>query len=369
LIIKPKVLVAFNSNLFYEKFKVDLVGKMSKICDLHILLPKMVIYPNHVNIHCHYLPLERRTVRLFAELNLVLGYLRILFALKPHVIMSFTIKPNVYLGILSRILRIPIIQSISGLGSAYHDKLIPRPLFFLLHRIAFHKRSHVIVENNSIKDILSSAINFNNQVIVVNGSGVNTDHFSVTQYPEGGPTVFLFVGRILKEKGIFELLNAFVEVLKNGHYIRLSILGDIDNCGLDLSPFYDYQEIIFHGFHNDVRPFIAGCNALIQPSHHEGMSNVVLEASSMGRPIIASNIPGCREAIEDEKTGLLFDVGDTHDLILKMEQFLSFDRDRAKNMGLAARMKIKKDFTKDKIDQVYIDLLKGMFENYYGKKI
>ena len=367
--MKPRVLVAFNSNLFYRKFKMELIDKLSENTELHLVLPNKTAFVNDSSVIFHSLMINQRSANLFSEIRILLGYIKILIFSKPQIVMTFTIKPNIYLGLLTRFIRLPIIQTVSGLGSAYHNSLIPKSIYVLMHNLAFHKKSYIVFENNSIKNIMNSLVKLHNICKVVNGSGVNIDNYPLTQYPFDEPVEFLFIGRIMREKGIYDLLDAFVQLLEFKHNIILSVVGDIENFRDDLSSYYKHKEIVFHGFQDDVRPFIASCHVLVQPSYHEGMSNVILEASAMGRPVIAGNIPGCKEAVDDHKTGFLFEVMSSSDLLIKMQEFLSLDKEVAREMGLAARMKMESEFNRNLVDRVYLDILDQILKLYYEKKL
>ena len=185
--------------------------------------------------------------------------------------------------------------------------------------------------------------------VLLNGAGVNLQHFAYQEYPDNEIFHFLYLGRIMREKGMDELFTA-IEQLEG-------------NCILDLVGFYEdeYEDRVknleekglvrFHGFQADPRPYYAMADCIVMPSYHEGMSNVNLEAAAVGRPVITTDIPGCREAVEDGRTGLLCRKMDSNSLLVCMRQMLDTDRDQRNEMGINARAKMEREFDKKLVIQ------------------
>ena len=189
---------------------------------------------------------------------------------------------------------------------------------------------------------------------LVNGSGVNLTRHRFEEYPKEGKTTFLFVGRVMKERGILEFLEASVRLHREN--IEFAILGYCDENYQELLNEYEEKGIISQwGFHTEVHPFLAKSSAIVVASFHEGMSNALIEAAATGRPVIASNISGCKEAFEEGATGFGCTPGDADDLIRAMENFLSLSKEGQAAMGKAAREKMEREFDRNMVIDAYME--------------
>ena len=159
----------------------------------------------------------------------------------------------------------------------------------------------------------------------LNGAGVNLEDYPLMEYPDENQDIrFLFIGRIMKEKGIDELLEAAGRIKKDYPAVQFDIVGPMeDNYKETIDEYVNNGVINYYGFQSDVKPFIKQCHCFILPSYHEGMANTLLESASMGRPLITSNINGCKEAINNN--GYLVKVKDSNDLYLKIKEFVELD--------------------------------------------
>ena len=186
---------------------------------------------------------------------------------------------------------------------------------------------------------------------LLNGAGVNLDKFSYRTYPENTKTVrFLFMGRIMAEKGVNELFEAMQRLYKNGYNFELDVLGNYEE---------DYENIInkyendgwlkYHGYQNDVKPFIKKAHCFVLPSWHEGMANTNLECAAMGRPLITSNIHGCLEAVVENKSGYLCERKNANSLYDCLKKFIELPYDQKVEMGKQSRIHMEEVFDKNKV--------------------
>ena len=186
------------------------------------------------------------------------------------------------------------------------------------------------------------------------GSGVNLERHVFEEYPDRDETHFLFVGRVMKERGILE----FIEAAKKLHSdkVHFDILGYCDEDYQNLLDELEQQGILHQlGFHTEVHPYLADASAIVIASFHEGMSNALIEAAATGRPVIASNISGCLEAFEEGKTGFGFTPGKPEELIQAMEKFLELPYEKRAQMGQEARKKMEKEFDRKLVTASYMD--------------
>ncbi|MCH5219366.1 MAG: glycosyltransferase family 4 protein [Muribaculaceae bacterium] len=252
----------------------------------------------------------------------------------------------------------------SGLGSIYRSNSLKirviRLIMNRLYKNAFKCSKKVIFQN---KDDLSLFLQLNlvpkEKSVIVNGSGVDLQRFEFNNLPHS--STFLFVGRLLKEKGICEYIEAAKIIKKKYPHTRFIAVGDIDTnpSSLQKSEVKQYQTeglILFEGFKKDVRPFIRQCDIFVLPSYHEGTPRCVLEAMSMGRPIITSDAPGCRETVIEGQNGFLIPVEDAKALAAKME-YLLLNPDVADKMGCESRRIAESKYDVVKINNDYANIM------------
>ncbi|MBD5495956.1 MAG: glycosyltransferase family 4 protein, partial [Lachnospiraceae bacterium] len=197
---------------------------------------------------------------------------------------------------------------------------------------------------------------------LVSGSGVNLKRHTFETYPEGDEIHFLFVGRMMKEKGIEELLSAAKEL--HGQKVIFDLLGYCDEDYQDRLNEEEKDGVIKQlGFDPNVHEYIKNCSALILPTYHEGMSNVLMEASATGRPVIASNISGCKEIFEEGITGFGCGPGSSEDLIRAIRKFLMLSVEERAAMGRNARAKMEREFDRNKVVGVYINEINEVLQN------
>ena len=166
------------------------------------------------------------------------------------------------------------------------------------------------------------------------------------------------MGRVMKEKGVDELFSAMHRLISEGFNCSLDLLGSFEEKYDALIKQYEKEGWLnYHGYQTDVRPFIAKAHCFVLPSYHEGMANTNLESAAMGRPVITSNIPGCKEAVIDEWSGFLCNVKDSDDLYEKMKKFLSMTQTEREQMGKAGRKHMEEIFDKEKVVNMTVNHL------------
>ena len=305
---------------------------------------------------CDYvdLPLDRRGMNLKNDIQLMYRYYKIVRRLKPDVVLSYTIKPNIYGGIISRLTNTPFIPNVTGLGSAVNSNKVISKLILFLYKIAFQKSSHVFFQNEQNRDFfLRNGFNFNYDVLP--GSGVNLNEYRITPYPiESNTYEILYVGRVMKEKGVNELFDAAKILYDKGIPVHFKLAGFLDG-EIDASNLDKYTNINLLGPRDDVPTLIEKAHAVILPSYHEGMSNALLEAAASGRPLLASNIAGCKEIVDDGKNGFLFEAKSAKSIVEKVEKFIATSYPEKIKMGYASRTKVEEEFDRSIIVNSYLN--------------
>lgn len=309
--------------------------------------------------------IDRRGTSITADAKLFFHYMSVLKKYRPDVVLTYTVKPNVYCGIASHFLKIPVISNVTGFGSVLQKSGIIRKFIMTLFKISFRRSECVMFQNSTNMRLAEESGMVKGGRLLIPGSGVNTDRFPFIKYPDGGDginggkVVFNYIGRILKEKGVDVYIEAARRIKKKYPNTEFNMLGFIEPTEIhyekELKELEKDGIIRYFGSQKDVRPFIALSHATIHPSMYgEGMSNVLLESASSGRPVITTDNPGCRETFIDSETGLLFKGGDADSLCNIIERFLSMPNEARAEMGARGREYIKSNFSRDIVADAYL---------------
>lgn len=318
---------------------------------------------NLKEMHCalHRIPMERRGMNPVKDFGLMRAYYATVKKIQPDLVLTYTIKPNIYGGMVCRLLKIPYAVNITGLGTAFQGNGMLKQLVTRMYKTALKRVKIVFFENVENRDIFVNAkIVPKNKTHVLAGAGVDLEHFQYAEYPENGDcTRFLFIGRVMQEKGIDELFQAMRKLNENGYQCSLDVLGGFEeNYSEKIKKYETEGWLHYQGYQNDVRPFIEQSHCFVLPSWHEGMANTNLENAAMGRPVITSNIHGCLEAVEDGVTGYLCEKQNADDLYEKMKQMCELSYEKRKAMGVAGRNRMEEMFDKEMVVERTIEKIK-----------
>lgn len=309
------------------------------------------------NIGCHIIKttLDRRGMNPLKDIKLLLTYRKIIKQLKPIAVLSYTIKPNVYGGIACRMTGTLQLANVTGLGDALENGGWLQKLTVTLYKIGIGKAKCVFFQNQNNKDFCIDHGIICKNTVLLPGSGVNLSHHQYQEMPSDGTIKFLFISRLLKDKGteeFFEMAKTIKEKYPNTEF---QILGWCESDYKDrLDELVDKGIINYLGSTSDVRPYLAGAHCTIMPSYHEGMSNVNLESAANGRPVITTNVPGCRETVDDGRTGYLVTPKDTKSLITGVERFILLPFSQKVLMGKEARKKVEREFDRQIVVDAYL---------------
>lgn len=357
-----KILVITNSIDGLYSFRRELIEELIKNnCKTIIVSPKedRSIYFTDIGCDVVKIPINRRGTNLIEDFKLFYQYFNIIKNLKPNIVLTYTIKPNVYGGIACRLLGIPYISNITGLGKSFENKGLIRIIALRLYKIALKKAVAVFFQNANNRNLfVGNQIAKKNISKLIPGSGVNLNQHNFEEYPaEDGHIRLLFIGRAMKEKGIDELLKAAQIIKESYSQAEFQFVGRIEEGYETKIKELEKSGIIKHfGLQNkeNVHMFIKNSHATINPSYHEGMSNVLLESASTGRPLLASKIPGCLEAFDEGISGMGFEVKDSNSLVEVIIKFLELPYEHKKTMGLAGREKMEKEFDRNIVINAYM---------------
>lgn len=287
--------------------------------------------------------------------------------IKPDVCLTFTIRPAIWGNFITRILGIPTITNITGIGPLAESRSVVYKIARLLYRFVLKKTALVFFQNKEDQEIfLSKGFVDSKNTKIIPGSGIDYEKFK-PQYTgrQDGKFVFLFVSRLIKDKGIMEYVAAAEALRETFPDVSCQVLGPYYSQNLkeniitekQIMQWLDQGVVNYLGTTDDVRPFMADADCVVLPSYREGMSNVLLEAGSMEIPCIASDVAGCNDIIIDNVTGFLCKVKDSKNLMDKMILMKNLDPSERDAMGKKARENVKSKFAKQIVIDAYLEAI------------
>lgn len=312
-----------------------------------------------------HLEMNAKGLSVIGEAALLLSMRRHLRALRPDAVLGFTIKNNLYGALAARTLGIPFIPTVTGLGTAFLSGSTLQGIAQTLYRLALRRCPVVVFQNAADRDLfLERGLVRPHQVAMSPGSGVDLDHFSPRPEPEARDrTVFLFIGRMLADKGVRELVEAARYIRARHPDCEFRVLGPMGKDNRSAIPdaevrgWVDEGTITYLGPTDDVRPHIADADCVVLPSYREGSPRTLIEAAAMARPVITTDVPGCRDVVDPGKSALLCPVRDWVALAAAIEFFFSLPLDRQRAMGIAGRSLIQQSFDQSIVIKRYCDAL------------
>lgn len=359
-----RVLLAINFDEGLYNFRKELLEALiAEGYEVHIAVPKGEFVGRLQEMGCvfHDTALNRRGKNPLQELSLIRRYDTILKEVKPAVVLTYTIKPNIYLGFLCGRRRIPYMTTITGLGTAVEGSGLLQCFTQRLYKAAMKKAEIVFFQNETNEKLFTRLGIAPGRHRMLPGSGVNLQHFEYQPFPEQETVDFLFISRIMKEKGIEQYLDAAEAIKKEYPETNFRILGFLEDDYTGRERFERLQRdgiICFEGSVKDVIPYIRNSQCTIHPSFYpEGMSNVCLESAACGRAVITTNRAGCRETIQDGISGFLVREQDSGDLIEKIKKFLAMSVQERKQLGVDGRKYMEEKYDRRIVVRKYLDAI------------
>ena len=369
---KKKILIITNHSYMLYQFRKELIEQLMKEYDVVLSMPFVGHEDDFAAMGCKCVEtdVDRRGINPVTDFKLLQFYNKIISDEKPDKVITYSIKPNIYAGLVCRHRKIPYYANVQGLGTAFQKELLAK-FVGILYKTAFRKVRAVFFENEgNAREFISRKLVSEDKIVVLNGAGINLEHYMYTPISSrqgdeknevsGDRKIhFLYLGRIMKEKGIDELFTAMRRLHEEyGDRVVLDIVGFFeDEYKNEIEKMVEDGIAVFHGFQEETRPYYVTADCVVLPSYHEGMSNVLLEASAIGRPVITSDIPGCREAVEDGKSGYLCEVKNAEMLFEKMKLMVDKRVEEREKMGKCARKRMEELFDKKKIVEQTVEII------------
>jgi glycosyltransferase involved in cell wall biosynthesis len=304
------------------------------------------------------------------DLKLILSLCRIYRRVRPGIVLHYTIKPNTYGSIASRITGIPAINNVSGLGTVFLKKGWVSSVAMWIYRFSFQFPKLVFFQNEFDLELFKKkSLIKKTKTDVIPGSGIDLDHFRPTKKKNSGMFTFLLISRLLIDKGINEYIEAIRILKSRGIKARFQLLGGLDpdhSRGIqqeDLNMWIKEGLVDYLGTTEDVRDFIAVSDCIVLPSYREGTPRSLLEAASMGKPMIATDVPGCNNVVIDTKNGFLCKMKDSKDLADKMEMMFGLEDQDLELMGKKSREIAENTFDENIIFERYLHYIQKFIKH------
>lgn len=319
-----------------------------------VLAPADDSVPALKQIGCSFTPLEMSATGLnpLRDYFMTRRLKRVFESLRPDVILSFTIKNNIMGALAARSAGVPIIPTVTGLGTAFLTGGFLRRLTETLYRRSFVHLPVVVFQNEDDRDLfLSRRLVRPFQTRILPGSGIDLERFRIADYPpEAESPTFLMISRLLRDKGVYDFVEAARLVKAQEPGACFQLLGPIDprsRGSIDAREVARWEQegvVEYLGSSCDVRPFISASHCIVLPSYREGAPRVLIEGAAMGRPLIATDVPGCRQVVDHKITGFLVKARESDVLASACLKFLDLPHAAKRNMGLEGRRKVQRDF-------------------------
>jgi len=368
-----KIVISINTTWNIFNFRMGLIKALqSQGHQIIALSPKDEYVERLEEMGVQHIPvkLDQKGINPFKDLNLIKQYHTVFKSIRPDLILSYTIKPNIYGNLAARRLKIPTINNISGLGTLFINTNITSYIGKLLYKIGLSSSKHVFFQNHEDKDLfIQSRFTSDKNSSVIPGSGVDIKHFKSSKSTNNGKR-FLFSGRLIGDKGIFEYLEAAIIVLKKFPDIEFILVGEmgVNNKTAisedDLNGYIEkYSQFKYLGKSDNMLDLLKTIDVMVLPSYREGLSKSLLEASAMKIPIITSDVPGCRDIVTHGYNGFLCKVKSVDSLARSMEKIIEITEETRHEMGLNGRIRIEQFFSEEKVIKHYSNQISKLLKS------
>jgi len=348
-----------------------------------VLAPRDRTFPllEQMGCECIDLPVASKGTNPLHDLRTLAALYSHYRRIRPSVVFHYTIKANIYGSVAAWLARVPSIAVTTGLGYVFIQKSHAARVAKALYRFAFRFPREVWFLNRDDEQAFLNErlLTHPERAKLLHGEGVDIDHFALAPLPEAGPVTFVLIGRLLWDKGVGEYVEAARMLRARYPGARFQLLGPVgvDNPSAitqaDIDGWSKEGIVEYLGEAHDVRPFIANADCVVLPSYREGIPRTLMEASAMGRPIVATNVPGCREVVDDGVTGLLCEVKNARSLVDALARILEMTGEARRGMGTRGREKVVAEFDEALVIERYRQTLyaltgANLFQAPYGEQ-
>lgn len=361
-----KVLFLANHFITLYSFRKELIKRLvSEGHEVFLSLPESDDNKFFVELGCKIVStkIDRRGVNPVEDIFLILSYRRIIRKIKPDIIFSYTIKPNIYGSIVSNHYGFKQVCNITGTGATFlRDSLVAK-ICKALYSISVKNCYKVFFQNRGDREFFIKNGLVKNNYDLIPGSGCNVKEYCYTPIVNDGVIRFIYIGRVMQLKGIDEFLECAKSIKTKYPNTEFLIAGwnEEETSKQKVAEYQSKGYVKYLGFCKNIKEQIAQIQCTILASHGgEGVPNVILESAAMGRPCIVSNVNGSVDVVEDGKTGFVFETGNANDLINKVEEFLALNENQRQEMGCAGRSKVEREFNREIVIKAYLKELENV---------
>lgn len=370
--MKKRVVIVVNTAWNVYNFRLGLIKSLQKSgYEVSVIAPKDMYVEKLLEYKIkHYnVEMDNKGSNVLKDIGLILQYYKILKTIKPDIILSYTIKPNIYTSFVSKILDIPVVCNVSGLGSAFVSQTFVSHIVKFLYKVAFLFANRVFFQNISDQQFfISHKLVDKNVSQLIAGSGIDTALYQPTSIKQSLKPKFIMVARLIKDKGVLEYIEAAKVIKSKYKDIEFALLGDFyfDNptsiTHQEVQKWCDDGIIEYLGVSDNVKDIVQEYDCVVLPSYREGLSRVLLEAASMSKPIVTTDIAGCKEVVEDGVNGFLCKVKDVESLVEALEKMIKLSTTQREEMGLKGREKVIKEFSEDLVIDAYFEVISELLD-------
>lgn len=311
--------------------------------------------------------LSRKSLSVWNNLHSLLELNQLMRSVRPRLVVCYTVKLNIFGSYAARMFGIPTIACVEGQGYTATASGAFRFFIFWLYRLAFRFARRVVFLNYDDRgEFLQHGAVSPEKAVVIMGTGIDTEYFKPSVVSKQASNIFLFIGRLLSDKGIREFVQAASIVKQTFPQAQFQILGDTDEgnpasiAPSELQQWIESQHIEYLGYSDDVRQFISAADAVVLPSYREGMPRVLLEGMAMGKPVITTDSVGCRDTVEDGINGFIVPSENADALSEAMLQFIQLSRTEQLAMSRYSRYKAVKKFSNDRVLPQYLRIIRSV---------
>lgn len=354
-----KIMIIGNISESTRLFRLELIKRLVAKHEVIVVAqftPDDLELFTSLRCQCIDVPIDRRGKNPFRDLALFFKYFELIGSESPDIVLTYTIKPNIYAGFASRLHNVPYIATVEGLGTAFKASgLLFKFVVTQMYKVGIAKAHTVFYLNNNIKEVLHRDIAVAlDQLTFTPGMGVNLEKFPKLAYPNSESPVFITVGRLMREKGIPELINASDILIRDFPDLVWHICGapEIGEEQL-LDAIESRPWLKYHGMVNDLKPLMSQSWATVSPSLHEGLSTIAIESMACARPMLVSKVPGLMELVAENETGMTFEVCNPNDMAATLSKFIKLTQIERAQMGLKGHARAISEFDREHVNDIY----------------
>lgn len=362
-----RVAIVLNTSWNIYNFRMNFVKSLlEQGHEVHTVAPHDEYTRKLIEAGCmhHTVYMDSRGANILKDLALVAELASIYSKIKPDVILHYTIKPNVYGTLAAAILRIPVINNVCGLGTVFLKGGLVSLVAKLLYKISFRFPKKVFFQNpNDLQLFLDKKLVNADRAALLPGSGINLKTFTPKPYKRNRVFTFLMISRLIIDKGVLEFMEAIRILKAKGIDARFQILGAKDpehKRGIPLATIDEWIEdglVEYLGKTDDVKPYIHAADCVVLPSYREGSPRSLMEAASLSKPIVATDVPGCNQVVKHRFNGLLCKAQDADDLAATLFTMMNMSSSTLQHMGECGRHKMEKEFSDEIITEEYLQAM------------